>query len=161
MTGDDHDIRNRLSPRVELNPNLLTRVKEHHRNTSGQIDLTNYSMNTATCCIFAGDACGHHSKLVEHLRRTGEVVRTDRSFTNTEDFLYILIGSLLEDEQTEEPVTLHDHGTFSGERLENDEWKCHLLLQERIGTVLTAKVHVFPDAVFLHRSRRIGSNQCF
>ena len=62
--------------------------------------------------------------------------------------LNIVTGSLLHSEQDGEPVLLRDEETLSGEGLTDGEWKNHLLLGESIGSMLTAKVHVFADSVF-------------
>ena len=51
---EDDDMMNLLSPRVKLIPNLVTRVEEDLKKTLGDQDLTNFPLNTATWCIFAG-----------------------------------------------------------------------------------------------------------
>ena len=48
------------------------------------------------------------------------------SFTNTRNIRNILIGSVLEDEQSEETVILHDGRKMSGEGLGIDAWKSNL-----------------------------------
>ena len=81
----------------------------------------------------------HHFKCAEQLRRTPE----------TQNYLNILIGSILEDELSEEPVILHDGGQFSDDVLTNDEWKSHVFLEEpNWKAMLTARVHVFSDSIF-------------
>ena len=64
--------------------------------------------------------------------------------------LNILTGSLLDNGQDEEPVTLRHEEHFSAESLSSDEWKIHLVLEAPTGSMLN----------FLHRSRCIGSDQC-
>ena len=120
LTEDD-DIRNLPSLGVDLNPSLLSRVKDHQKNTFGQFDLTSFPIHTATWCVFARDfmwASFQMSRIVE----TYIGGCPNRSFSNTQDMLNILIGSLLEDEHNEEPVLLHG-GRYSGEDLIHDERK--------------------------------------
>ena len=52
---DDGDMRNLLSPGVELTPNMLTEVKDINLKTFGKIRFHELSINTATWCIFACD----------------------------------------------------------------------------------------------------------
>ena len=52
----------------------------------------------------------------------------------------ILIGSLLGNEQSEEPV--RRPWKLIRTRPGNDEWKSHLFLEEPLGSMLTANVHV-------------------
>ena len=88
-------------------------------------------------CIFARDfmwASFERRRTVETYTRGCQTT----SFATTPDILNVLIVSLLEDEQSEERVILHP----SGESLERDEWKSHLLLKEPIGIVLTPTAHV-------------------
>ena len=73
------------------------------------------------------------------------------SFSNAHEILNILIGSLIENERSEEPVILRDEGQFSGgglADLTDVECKIHLLLEESIGGMLTATAHVFSESVF-------------
>ena len=60
------------------------------------------------------------------------------SISKLPDILSILIGCLLEDEQEGEPVIVRDE-QFSDEGLTDDEWKNHVLLEETIGSMVTAK----------------------
>ena len=76
--------------------------------------MTNVPIITATWCIVARDciwASLQMSRIVETHTRCCHA----SYFTDTQDFLNMLIGSLLEDEQNEEPVILHDRGHCSGE----------------------------------------------
>ena len=50
---EDDGTRHLLSPNVELDSNLLTRVKEHHKRTFGKCNLPKFPIKTATWCIFA------------------------------------------------------------------------------------------------------------
>ena len=56
------------------------------------------------------------------------------------NILNILTGSFLDTEQDEKPAVLRDETHFSDERLADDEWKNHPLLEEPIGSMLTANV---------------------
>ena len=69
------------------------------------------------------------------------------SLSNTQEHLNILFRSLVENEQSEEPVILRYEGRFSGEGLTDDGWTNRLLHEEPTGRLLTAKVHVFSDSV--------------
>ena len=40
---------------VKLIPNLVARIEEHLKETFGELHLTNFQVNTATCCTFARD----------------------------------------------------------------------------------------------------------
>ena len=77
-------------------------------------------INAATWCIFARGC----------MWASFQVSRT-----------VILIGSLLEDEHSEEPVILHDQAQIV---LGSDEWKSHYFFEKPMGTMLTAEVHVLP-----------------
>ena len=57
-------------------------------------------------------------RIVETLSRGCE----NSSFSNTQDILNILIGSLLKHERSKESVILRDTGQFSGEGLTDDVW---------------------------------------
>ena len=61
--------------------------------------------------------------------------------------LNILTGSLLVNEQDEPTVVISYEQQFSAEGLTDDSWNNHLLLEEPIGSMLTAKAHVFSDTV--------------
>ena len=79
------------------------------------------------------------------------MVSQNSSFSNKHEILNILIGSLDGNEQSEEPVILRDEGQFPGEGLADltdVECKIHLLLEESIGSMLTATGHVFSESVF-------------
>ena len=73
---------------------------------------------------------------------------SELSFGNTQDILNISIGSVLEHEQDEEPVIKRDETQFSDEGLTDGEWKKHLLLEELIGSMFSAKVRVFSNSMF-------------
>ena len=53
---EDDDMQNVLSLGVKLDPNLVKRVKENHKNTIGTLDLTKLPDGTATWCFVAGDS---------------------------------------------------------------------------------------------------------
>ena len=53
-------------------------------------------------------------------------------FSNTQDILNILSGSLLENEQEGEPVIMLDGEQFSDEGLTDDGWTNSLFLEEPI-----------------------------
>ena len=106
-------------------PNLVTRTEENLKKTFGKLDLTNCPINTVTWCIFAR-GCMRTSFQMSHIVETCTRDCQNSSFTNAQDIRNILIGSFLEDEQSEEPVILHDQGTFLGEGLDIDEWTNHL-----------------------------------
>ena len=84
------------------------------------------------------------SRSVETCVRVGQ----NCLFSNTQDILNILTGSLLQNEQGGEPAVVRDEERFSGECLTDGEWKNHLLLEEPTESMLYAKVHVFSDSVF-------------
>ena len=71
-----------------------------------------------------------------------------RVVSNTQDMLYVLTGRLLEHEQDEQPVIMRDEGPLPCEGLTDEEWENHLLFEETIGCMLTAKVLVSSDSVF-------------
>ena len=77
------------------------------------------------------------------MRLTFQVVRTVPS--DTQDSLNLLVGSLLASEQSEDPVTLHDGGPFSGEGLTDCDLKNRFSRADR--SMLIAKVYVFRDSV--------------
>ena len=54
----------------------------------------------------------------------------------------------LKNEQDGEAVMLRDEETCSGKCWTDGEWENHLLLEEPIGGMLTAKLHVFSGSVF-------------
>ena len=89
---DDGDIRNVLSPRVELSPNLLTIVKENRKKTFGTLHLTNIPIHTATWCVFARD-CMWASFQMRRIVETYTRGCQNSSFTNTQDILNIMNGS--------------------------------------------------------------------
>ena len=63
------------------------------------------------------------------------------SFTNTQDIQNVLVGILLENEQSKDPVIVHDGGQFSGD-LTDEEWKTRVLFEEPMGSMLTPRVQV-------------------
>ena len=100
-SSEDDDIRNLLTPGVDLNPTLSTKVEEYHRKTFGNFTLTHCPRNTATWCIFARDCMWafQTSRIVETCTRGCQ----NSSFSNTFEILNELIWSLHENEQSEEP----------------------------------------------------------
>ena len=77
------------------------------------------------------------------------------SFGNTQDILNISIGSVFEHELDEEPVIMRDETQFSDEGLTDGEWKKHLLLEELIGSMFSAKVRVFSNSMFCTSPRAL------
>ena len=114
LTEDD-DIRNLLTPGVDLHPCLVTKVKENDSDAFGKFDLTNLPTEPLGASSHV-IACGHHSQLSQIVENCTRACQNS-SFSHTRDILHILIGSLLEDERNEEPAILHDEGEFSGEGL--------------------------------------------
>ena len=123
-------------------PNLVTRIEENLKKNRRNVDLTKYPGNTTTWCIFARDCMWASFQM---RRSVVPCIRGCQygSFSNTQDIVNILTGSILENEQDGEPVIVRDTEPFSDEGLTDGEWK-HLLLEESI----TAQVNVFSDSVF-------------
>ena len=100
---EDDDMTNLLSPGVKLLPNLVTRIEESLKKTFGKLKLINFSVNTATWCIFARD-CMRASFQVSRSIETCIRGCQNYSFSNAQDILNILTGSLPENEQDGERV---------------------------------------------------------
>ena len=73
---DDGDMRNLLSPGVELIPNMLTKVNGNYLKTFGNFDFTNFPIMTQHHGVSSHViSCGHHSKRAGSLRDTPDVAR--------------------------------------------------------------------------------------
>ena len=86
----------------------------------GKVDLTFFPVNTATCCICARDCIWvslQMSRSVETCIRGCQ----NYSSPNTQEILHILIGSLLEHEQSGELVILRDEEQIADESLTDGE----------------------------------------
>ena len=106
-----------LSLGVKLLPNLATRFEEILMNTFGQINSMSFPVNIATSCIFLRDCMW--ASIIQMSRSVDIGIRGCQKFyfSNTQDILNILTGSILENEQDGEPVILCDEERFSGEGL--------------------------------------------
>ena len=76
------------------------------------------------------------SRIVETYNRG----RQYRNFSSTQDILNILVGSVHEKKQGEDPVILHDSGQSPGEGLTDDEWPNRLSFAGPMGIMFAAKV---------------------
>ena len=96
-----------LSAGVKFIPNMATGVEENLEKTSENLDWTNFPVNTATRCTSARD-CMWAS--VQMSRSVETCIRGCHSFSfsNTQDTLNIVTGSVLEHEQDGEPVKMRD-----------------------------------------------------
>ena len=139
---EDDDIRNLLTSGVELNPSLLTRVRENHWKTIGQFHVANFPW-----CIFACD-CVSASFQMSQIVETSTRHCQNSSFSSTQDILNILIGSLLEDQHSEDPVILRDEDLID----------IGLLFRTRPQTYPHG-TWIVPDCKEFHKPRSIGGSR--
>ena len=150
---------NLLSPGVKLLPNLVARIEENLMRKFGNLNLSSSPVNTATCCIIAGDcmwASFQKSRAVDTCIRCCQ----KHSFPNTQDTLNILIGSILENEQGGEPVILRDEEKFVSECLIDVAWEKPSVARGAKWEHAHSKSACVLRLNLLHRPRFAGFHQC-
>ena len=116
LQSEDDDTTKLLPPGIKLLSSLVRRIEENLKNNFGNLNLTNFPVNTSVWCIFARDCMWTSFKMSRSVE-TCSIDCQNNAFLNKQGITNIVIGSLFENEQDGELVIVRDEETLSGECL--------------------------------------------